>query len=51
MTVEIFNRECEGSYIIREVIRIEEKPFGFVLVKKDGFSKLFLNDCSYRIIE
>lgn len=51
MTVEIFDRECEGSYIIRDVIKIEEKPFGFVLTKKDGFSKLFLSTYDYRIVE
>lgn len=51
MTVEIFDRECEGSYIIRDVVRVEEKAYGFILTKKDGFSQTFLNNCDFKIID
>lgn len=44
MKVIVHDGYWEGDLTYTDVIRIEEKRFAFVLVKRDGFTKEFDNE-------
>lgn len=50
MTVKVHDYYWECDYIIHDVVKIIDRSYGFILVKKDGFLKEYTRECSYRIL-
>lgn len=51
MKVEIYNRYWEYITTINDVVKVEDKAYGFRVVIKGGFSKEYGRECDYTILE